>query len=141
MGYISARWRRGIFGLASSLSLAAAVAVVAGVGPGALGADQPAGFEDPLHGGLDYLDLRTTPDGQPTPDTQKAIVNALALHAAARASDLAQLQSRIPLVVVDDDPFYGTPHSIRSTFAFLTGKSGHDAATIARDFIAAYPSL
>src|SRR4051812_44411774 len=78
---------------------------------------------DPLHGGLPFFDARVDAQGVPTTEVQQAIAARKGAYSPAKTADLQRLNNLIPMLTVDDNPFYGTPHFVRSTMAYLTEAS------------------
>jgi hypothetical protein len=91
--------------------------------------------------GLSLVDARLTAAGTPTAQVQQAIADARAGIANAHDAALARLGNQVPLVAVDDDEFFGTPHFVRSTVAFLTGPSQLAPTDIATAFVREYRDL
>ncbi len=121
--------------MAAALVAAAGTAFGAapGVGEGGLHAE---------HAGLPFFDVRQTAGEAPS----AAVERALDRHKASeswkrREARRAELMREIPELRCDADPFFGTPHFLRSTAQMLTGPSQNGPQAVVRDYVQANRDL
>jgi hypothetical protein len=93
--------------------------------------------------GRPFFDIRIDVDSLPLDRVTKASTARLIGDiAAARNADIARLTRFVPDVTVDQDPFLGTPSSIRSTSRNLTAAAKAESASdLISTFITEYPAL
>jgi hypothetical protein len=88
------------------------------------------------------FDVRLDADGQAVASVRESLARTGA--SATRAYDLNRLAQRVPGVVVDTDILFGTPHFVRSTYAFLTPAvlgGSEMGEVVVRDFLDQYRGL
>ena len=132
---------RSIFVATSFVSVLIAGRATAQVDPHHHGIAWPENAPRPL---ADH-DIRLAEDGLPAAwvnETNAELRTKAAL--AARAADKADLLARIPLLRIDDNPIFGTPHWVASTAQFLTPpiEGGiFEPTAVVRAFVAAHQGL
>lgn len=93
---------------------------------------------------LPYFDIRLQPSGLPTEAVQSALRGArTGAELSLRDMDAQQLMRATPELRIDDHEFFGTPHFVASTRAFLTAPQGGGwtARQVTRSFVAAHKGL
>ncbi len=93
---------------------------------------------------LPNFDIRLDADGKPTAAVRAALLGArTGASTSLRELDEQQLLQATPEVRVDDHEFFGTPHFVVSTRAFLTAPQagGWTARQVARTFVGAHKGL